>query len=232
MAYWIRQVAFNIQRLSATVDRISTAVTGAITGRLYNIVRFYDATDPTQETGRIVTTKADGQNGNPRFQFHAADYPAPFLSFIGPQYDENTGAFVLDRVSIDGNTVFMPYITADGVSGNIYMDSFGGLHKVPSSRRFKTNIDYAVDWQPVIDALLTLTPVSFEYPTRPGMTMYGLIAEDVDEAGEHMHPFVDYDENGLPAGLNNFIGGLIALAQSQERRIASLEERLSALEGA
>lgn len=136
---------------------------------------------------------------------------------------------------------------ADGVTSTAYnrnagasryamwMDSSLNIGRSVSSRRYKDEIEsHEVD----VEAVLKLQPVTYHYKAdEPGVREFGLIAEDVHEAGL---PEVVTHFNGQIDGIRYDLLGVALLAvvkdldnrvKTQDQTIAALTARIETLEG-
>jgi hypothetical protein len=88
---------------------------------------------------------------------------------------------------------FIAGITGVAASGaTVVVKATGQLGVVASSARYKTDIRALSD---ASDRLAQLRPVSYQYKTEPGVTHFGLIAEEVDKV---MPELVVRDEQNRP----------------------------------
>ena len=229
MAGWVRQVAYQIKRLSKAIDNLTGAGSfSALLGKLRNTVNFYDSLGAL--AGKLTFA---GNNNDPliprRFGIYGGNNVSPQIEYVGA-YTDNDGTFFYDTVNIWAN-VGMPSLPGTGASGNVYYDvNTKQLSYVPSSERYKQDVKRNVDWDPVIDSLNSITPVAFRYRKGEGRVLYGLIAEDIAAQGPHMRPFVDWSLEGDPEGLNNFTAGLVAWNQRLEKRVKALRDAGLALQ--
>lgn len=144
------------------------------------------------------------------------------------------------RIDADGNVGFgttspTEKLDADGTarlrginggSGTeVVVDENGVLFKSTSSERYKNNIR-SLESNP--EGLTALRPVKFQWRTT-GKQDIGLIAEEVAKAVPEL---VIYDSENRPDGVkyDKLTLYLLQLAQAQQKRIETLEERLSSLE--
>jgi hypothetical protein len=91
------------------------------------------------------------------------------------------------------NSCFIGQIFGATVSGGtaVFIDSFGQLGTVSSSRRFKKEIE---SMEQASEAILALKPVTFHYKSdNTGKPQFGLIAEEVAEVNPDL---VVRDESG------------------------------------
>jgi hypothetical protein len=88
-------------------------------------------------------------------------------------------------------SIFDQPVSDSGTAQDVYVDGFNVLGFLPSSRRFKHDIQ-AMD--KASEAILALKPVTFKYNSdKKGKTQYGLIAEEVAEVAPDL---VFRDKNG------------------------------------
>ena len=131
-------------------------------------------------------------------------------------------------------------VTVSSGAANInYNSSNGRFRFVTSSRRWKRDIrDLGID----VERLLALEPKVFKSQLDeddPDEDIVGFIAEEADDLG--LTPWVDYEADGetpVSFGYSTWVVALQAICRAQQEeiegqhhRIASLEERLAALEG-
>ncbi len=160
-------------------------------------------------------------------------------SYTRSQTDEriaSPGDISPGNVSASGNVtaagagVFTAGVSSVGVYNNLltsayrvqYVNSGGAMGYVPSSRRFKQDIQPAPD---VKAAMLALQVVTFRYIEAveafgdDAAVEWGVIAEDVDALG--LHWLVDYDEDGKPFGVRyeRLALALIPVVQDHELRL-------------
>lgn len=116
--------------------------------------------------------------------------------------------------------------TLSGGFRSLYVSATGLLGWVSSSRRHKKSIRLA-DVDP--RAVLNLDLVTFLYKAEIdtdnlGELQYGLIAEDVHDAG--LTWLVDYGEDGIPEGVryDRLALALLPLVQHLDARLTALEE--------
>ena len=179
------------------------------------------------------------------------------LAFDGNEIQSrNNGAAGTLIVNADGGNVYVGTLSngvgfgksetegkvwANGVYDNtlttayrsVYVSSTGTLDflgYVASSSREKKNIEplgYTAE------QILLVEPKQYHYnaeaDTDPKHA--GMIAEDMHDAG--LTAFVSYDKEGLPASINYefYVAALQQVVRAQAEQIASLDARLTALEG-
>lgn len=105
-----------------------------------------------------------------------------------------------------------------------YVDSNGFMGYVPSSRRFKSDIEAAPD---VKAAALALEVVTFRYDQAiaqfgdAARVEWGVIAEDLHELG--LTWAVDYDEDGEPFGVKyeRLVLAVFPVIQDHEARLSA-----------
>lgn len=111
-------------------------------------------------------------------------------------------------------------VTALGV------DADGIVRESTSSRRFKENI---TPYGKGLADVSNLNPVTFNYIGEEGVTLAGLIAEEVDEAG--LGEYVIREENGTPKAIN--YGHMMALMTNAIKELKaendSLKEEIAAI---
>lgn len=105
------------------------------------------------------------------------------------------------------------------------VDATGIVRESTSSRRFKENI---APYEKGLSDVEKLNPVTFNYIGEEGVTLAGLIAEEVDEAG--LGEYVLREENGDPKAIN--YGHMMALMTNAIKELksenAALKARLDA----
>lgn len=122
------------------------------------------------------------------------------------------------------------------VSGRtVIVSSAGSLGTTASSRRFKENIKQYKDLN---KKLLSVSPVTFDYKSsvmeedsqEDRFSQFGLIAEDVDEAG--LSHLVYYDKENKPESINYTVLSveLLGIVKQQQEEIDSLLSRIEKLE--
>lgn len=105
------------------------------------------------------------------------------------------------------------------LDGSNHIKKLSGLGTcVVSSLRFKDNVKDL----PKSEALLGLNPVQFEYKETPGVTRYGLIAEEVEKVDPNL---VHYGTDGLPYTVHYeaIVSLLVQKVQDQQKQIDALE---------
>lgn len=117
-------------------------------------------------------------------------------------------------------------------ASNVYIDGAGYVGVASSSARYKTDIETLAD--EYADKVFEMRPVWFRSNTdttvdRGDWSHYGFIAEEMAEVDPRL---VHFNEAGEPEGVqySRIIPHLVNVVQRQQATIASLEERLSALE--
>jgi hypothetical protein len=158
----------------------------------------------------------------------ALEVQVPLTSHIVASiYDDGSGYFESAiRVQVG--------ITCPGTYGStlvsgrtVSVDSSGNFGYIPSSKRFKENIEPVILDDPQIALALELVNFRYKQAGENGDMQWGLIAEDVDALG--LNWLVDYDENGEPFGLKYDRLALVLLPalQEQSKRLADIEARLA-----
>lgn len=124
----------------------------------------------------------------------------------------------------------IPNFPTTANAANVNMGTGGKIFRVTSTRRVKKNIrNLGTD----VEALLALEPRVYNSKVEqddPNRDFVGFIAEEAEELGlEH---WVDRDDEGTVQGFfySTWVVALQAIARSQRDQIATLEERLAALE--
>jgi hypothetical protein len=132
------------------------------------------------------------------------------------------------------------YVWANGVYGNtlttsyrsVYVTSSGtydALGYVPSSRRYKKNIE---PLRYTAEQILSVRAVEYHYNEEEDSASkhVGMIAEEMHDAG--LHGFVSYDADGLPQTINYefYVSALQQVVRSQADQISDLYARLTVLE--
>ncbi|HEV2112608.1 MAG TPA: tail fiber domain-containing protein, partial [Terriglobales bacterium] len=128
----------------------------------------------------------------------------------------------------DGSTQTAAFIT--GISGAaspggtaVFVDSFGRLGTITSSRRFKTGI---ADMGGESDLLMKLRPVAFYYKPELDPThtrQYGLVAEEVAQIAPGL---VVFDKEGKPETVRyHFVNAmLLNQVQKQQRQLEAQQQ--------
>lgn len=129
-----------------------------------------------------------------------------------------------------GTGLFIDSIPTGGSTANVFMNSSGGLFKITSSARFKTDIEpAAVD----VDAALALEPKTYtrtDTCEEDAPREVGFIAEDADALG--LGPWVMRDTAGTVESFDylKWVVALQAIVRKQRDQIEGLTARLEALE--
>ncbi|MBM4076863.1 MAG: tail fiber domain-containing protein, partial [Planctomycetes bacterium] len=134
----------------------------------------------------------------------------------------------LTNLTVDGNVLMKSTISAPNMSlGNgipLAIDANGQIVKVASSKRYKTNIR---DLSTVVDSERTISrlqPKTYEYKNLPGQTMYGMIAEEVEEVNPN---FVSYTPDGEIEGIQYF--QMIPFLVEEVKKIPELRREIESL---
>ena len=141
-------------------------------------------------------------------------------------YNSGYGVFEIGRGSSDTSRATIFYV--DSV-GNAYANSWG----TTSDRRIKKHIDYLGEES--VEFVRALKPAVFE---KSGQIKTGFYAQDVEDLEPWPRAFVTESATGelgqdVPVkklDYDSLIAPLVAYAQSLERRIEELENRLAMLE--
>ena len=164
------------------------------------------------------------------------------VHFTGQLYAEGWG-LVIGTSSSRGQAYFVqgnyaiqiyPYnLSADRI---IVIPDTSGTFNVSgsSSRRTKKNIENMTDAE--AKKLLDLRPVKFDYITEEdGTDCYGLIAEEVQDAGIEYPLFTHHDkrlDEDVPAlEYSKFVPYLIKMVQLQQQEIDLLKQEIATLKG-
>jgi len=122
-----------------------------------------------------------------------------------------------------------------GSGGPIVQDSNGYIRVSSSSRRYKENI--LPSSESLLNDVLKINPVTFSYKeefsgleTNP--TLYGLIAEEVDEI-QGLKKIINYNLEGTPESISyDKLSVVLAVALKElSEKVDSISSRLDALEG-
>lgn len=179
-------------------------------------------------------------------ELQAADGSQLFNAFVELRKLVNNLAAEVAAVSASGATWEGPVTTtgrveadtglrSDGVYNNTLSSGYravwvtnvnGDLGYVPSSRRFKRDIESAPT---DLEAALALRVVTYRYKAAvealddDAPVEWGVIAEELHDLG--LTWAVDYDDDGLPFGVryDRLVLALIPVLQDHESRIAALE---------
>jgi hypothetical protein len=120
------------------------------------------------------------------------------------------------RIGQAQRRTFIAGIAKTHTSGaTVVIRASGQLGVIASSARYKTKIR---DLPNLSDRLTQLRPVSYQYKTEPGVTHYGLIAEEVDKV---MPELVVRDEQNRPETVqyHEIIPLLVQQVQAQRAQI-------------
>lgn len=177
---------------------------------------------------RYAWLDVDGPNG--RINLHGANQGVFITQDDTPVSRVHSDTDLVVEQNIEGKGL---YITnwASGGSDHLCRNASATAAWITvcsSSARYKQDIVPArEDWARILD----VTPMQYHWRTQPTAPLeLGAIAEDVDALG--LPALVRYDERGRPDGLRyeRMALYLIPLVKEQRERIASLEQRLAALE--
>lgn len=126
------------------------------------------------------------------------------------------------------------HFTPTGSAANAFLSTSGLIQRNNSSRRYKQDIQ-DLPGRLGFDTIMALRPVSY-YSTceadDPTKRFVGLVAEEVSETLGIENPYVDYDKHGEPESIQYpaLVVPLIAMAQSQQRQLEALTQRIAKLE--
>lgn len=124
------------------------------------------------------------------------------------------------NINAADNTTYIANIDGVTITGSaVYVTSDGQLGVLASSKRFKNSVE-DMGVTPVTD----LRPVTFEYNKEPGVTQYGLIAEEVAEIFPSL---VHYGKDGKPFSVKYDMLPVLLLNEikSLKKEIAELKSR-------
>lgn len=134
---------------------------------------------------------------------------------------------------------------SNAISGSaLLIKSDGTIGKATSSRRFKTNINYDLDFENYHNVLMNLKSAEYEYNSKLGTTELGMIAEEVEELSPvaalyEYQPVYDEDGNFVEeektGQVENYkdraiIQMLVMEAQRKDKEIQKLIYRVNQLE--
>jgi len=162
--------------------------------------------------------------GNPQSTAANANFALFYNGYGANVITAYGNGYVTFNAAVYGRTVTSPR--------TMYIDSSGNIGGISSSLRYKQNIQ---DMGDVSSKLYQLRPVTFEYKSNPGVTDYGLIAEEMVKVFPEL---VYFDDQGLPSGiaydrlpmieLNELIKHQNALTNLQDS-VASISAQLANL---
>ena len=199
-----------------------------------------DGTDFTNRGGEI-SCRVDGTPGSD-------DIPTRMMFYTAS--DGAGSPTERMRILSNGNFTNMlgVYNDTTGAAANVNVNSSGSLMRSTSSAKYKTSIETLED--SYADALLNCRPVWYRSlcsQDNPAHGFWGFIAEEVAEIDPRLVSFktteVTYDEetgealntpcDPVPESVqyDRFVPHLVNLIKRQKDQIASLEARLTALEG-
>lgn len=221
---------------------VGTLLTDNLVGR----IRWYSNVGGTSEETARISTEADGN-------FALGDKPSR-LVFSTTADGASTPT---ERMRIDNaGRFFVPgsYTSTTAAAANLTTRPDGKLERSTSSKKYKANIETIED--SYSDFLLNVRPVWFRSlceSDNPDWGYWGFVAEEVAEIDPRLVFWktteITYDENGSvvtapctpePEGVqyDRFVPHLLNLIKRQKEQIeaqgtaiASLETRLTALEG-
>ena len=128
------------------------------------------------------------------------------------------------RIGGTQTKTFIAGIKGVALSGaTVVINAHGQLGVVASSARYKKNIQSLGDTS---DKLAQLRPVTYEYKTAPGVTHFGLVAEEVDKV---MPELVVRDAKNRPDSVQyqELIPLLLQQWKAQQTEIAQLRTQLA-----
>jgi hypothetical protein len=139
-----------------------------------------------------------------------------YIGNNGPSGTENN----VIRIGQVQTRTFIAGIKGVPVSGaTVVVKANGQLGVVASSARYKTDIHDVAD---ASDKLAQLRPVSYQYKTEPGVTHFGLIAEEVDKV---MPELVVRDEQNRPETVQYHELIPLLLKERQAQRVELARQR-------
>jgi len=120
------------------------------------------------------------------------------------------------------------YAQTTSNAANMVVRSSGDFERSTSSKRYKNSI---TDVTKGLAELKTLRPVNYKGNNDGETVFYGLIAEEVHDAG--LTEFVEYNDENQPDGLRypHMVSLCIKAIQEQQTLIESLTARIETLEG-
>jgi len=120
------------------------------------------------------------------------------------------------------------YAQTTSNAANMVVRSSGDFERSTSSKRYKNSI---TDVTKGLAELKTLRPVNYKGNNDGETVFYGLIAEEVHDAG--LTEFVEYNDENQPDGLRypHMVSLCIKAIQEQQTLIESLTARIEELEG-
>lgn len=129
--------------------------------------------------------------------------------------------------------VYNQLLTYGGLYSSQYVHQDGTMGYVPSSRRFKQDIEGA-EIEGIRSLMRKIRVVTFRYIAAVESTKYeaaiewGVIAEEIHDLG--LYWLVDYDAEGQPHGVKHerFATLLILDSQDKQRQIDALTKRMEA----
>ena len=133
------------------------------------------------------------------------------------------------RINSSGILFTTPtYNDTTGNSANVVVASNGRLSRSTSSRKYKNTITDATKG---LAEVKTLRPVTYKSNNDGDTVFYGLIAEEVHDAG--LTEFVEYNGDNEPDALrySNMVSICIKAIQEQQDIIDDLKARIETLEG-
>lgn len=157
----------------------------------------------------------------------------PYLACGQSNKTDSTARFIV------GNGYAQSYIKSNAmvvdIDGNVDIE---GVLTQGSDRRLKDHISYLDEDELAADFVRNLKPVLFSMKST-GAKHLGFYAQDVQEAEPdgwetdtvRVNPHIGKLDDMLALDYSALIAPIVAYAQSLEKRIEQLEQRLSALEG-
>ena len=136
-----------------------------------------------------------------------------------------------ERMTIDASGIIISsptYAQTTSNSANMVVRSSGDFERSTSSRRYKNTITDATKG---LEELKALRPVNYKGNNDGETVFYGLIAEEVHDAG--FTEFVEYNDENEPDALKypHMVALCIKAIQEQQTLIETLTTRIETLEG-
>ena len=133
------------------------------------------------------------------------------------------------RMKIDSSGIIFTtptYNDTTANSANVVVASNGRLSRSTSSRKYKNTITDATKG---LAEVKTLRPVTYKSNNDGDTVFYGLIAEEVHDAG--LTEFVEYNADNEPDALrySNMVSICIKAIQEQQEQIESLQQEIEVL---
>jgi len=222
------------ENTASGAEALSSNTTGLLNSGIGTFALYHNTTgnDNTASGSAALFWNTAGSN-NTAIGFEAGSDATTgnFNIYIGSQVYGSAGESNVIRIGSGQTQTYIAGIwgASVGTGSAVYVNSYGRLGTVTSSRRFKQDIK---DMGEASSRLMSLRPVTFRYKNEMDQEdrtlQYGLIAEEVAEVYPEL---VQYEKNGEPFTVRYHEIGPMLLneVQKQNQHIQRQEEQIKKL---